>query len=126
MNDQLSPGDVGLKYGNTLPALNHSASVKIMPKFDENGKVTSAQLKITYNMDPDFLFSSMKPNDPPVAGGYELDMSEIGFPGKRELFNATVSTDSFSISLDNSAPYLNLKLPLKNAIKRNVEAEHAE
>jgi hypothetical protein len=118
-NNQLLPGELAFGFGNTLPALDgNSSSVQILADFDASGTVISAQLVIIYPIDPDNIKSSTSPNEPPVAGGYQVNFNEVGFPGNKELFDTQLISDLF-VSFTNSGPYLNVKLPLTDAIKRD-------
>ena len=119
-NNQLAPGELAFEYGNGLKLLNpNAASVQIKTQSDASGVITSAQLVITYNIKPDNLKSHTSQNTPIVQGGYQINYNEVGFPANSELFDPSALSNDLNVSFNDDSGYLNVKLPIKNYLKRD-------
>lgn len=114
---KLQAGDIGFNYGGKLP----NKSIKVETKAEEDpqtGKILSASITVTYELDPAFVFSSKRENNPTVAGGYELSLNEVGYSGKADIFKGNLANSEMTLTFSGQQAYLNARIPLKDAKKR--------
>jgi len=120
-NDELSLTDIAFKYGKKLA--NNSVKVDLSSSLDATtGKVAAAAFTITYVLDPRYVISPKTPNLPqlpPVTGNYHVNYDEVGYAGNADLAKGDLANSELSITFQDSQAYLNVKIPLKPAIKRD-------